>query len=123
MAASLEGRSPFLDHHVAEFAARLPEKMKMHGRTGKYLLRNAFAEMLPENVLGHKKQGFGIPVGAWFRDPLAAWTRERLLGVDAPLAAWFNPKAIEDMLTEHLDGRVDHGKRIWALVMLSLWKK
>ena len=123
MAASLEGRSPFLDHHVAEFAARLPEKMKMHGRTGKYLLRQAFADLLPENVLGHKKQGFGIPAGAWFRDPLADWTRELLLGADAPLAVWFNPQAVEDLLAEHQSGRVDHGKRIWALVMLSLWKR
>lgn len=123
MAASLEGRSPFLDHHVAEFAARLPEKMKMHGRTGKYLLRNAFADLLPEKVLGHKKQGFGIPVGAWFREPLAAWTRDLLLGVDAPLAAWFHPNAVEELLREHQNGRVDHGKRIWTLVMLSLWKR
>ena len=122
MAASLEGRSPFLDHHVAEFAARLPKNLKMHGRTGKYLLRQAFADLLPENVLGHKKQGFGIPVGAWFRDPLAAWARDLLLGVDSPLAAWFNPDAVTDLLAEHESGRVDHGKRIWALVMLSLWK-
>jgi len=121
MAASLEGRSPFLDHHVAAFAARLPENMKMRGRKGKFLLREAFSDVLPANVLGHRKQGFGIPVGAWFRGPLAEWADEQLLGMDTPLNTWFNNSAIEAILKEHQKGQVDHGKRIWALVMLSIW--
>ena len=123
MAASLEGRSPFLDHHWAEFASCLPENMKLRGRRGKYLLRRAFESYLPKEVLSHRKQGFGIPVGAWFRGPLAGWAREELLGFDNPLQAWFNPSALETILDEHRTGRENHGKRIWALVMLALWMK
>ncbi|MFZ1042010.1 MAG: asparagine synthase (glutamine-hydrolyzing), partial [Anaerolineales bacterium] len=66
MAASLEGRSPFLDHDIVEWAARLPDSLKVRGRNGKYLLKKAFANDLPENVQTHGKQGFGIPLAAWF---------------------------------------------------------
>jgi len=97
--------------------------MKLRGRRGKYLLRRAFESYLPKEVLSHRKQGFGIPVGAWFRGPLAGWAREELLGFDNPLQAWFNPSALETILDEHRTGRENHGKRIWALVMLALWMK
>ena len=66
MAASLEGRSPFLDYEIVEWAARLPDSLKVRGRSGKYLLKKAFADDLPENVRSHRKQGFGIPLAAWF---------------------------------------------------------
>ena len=121
MAVSLEGRSPFLDYHLVEWAARLPESWKMHGRLGKHLLKRAFAGYLPDEVLRHRKQGFGIPLSTWFRGPLAGWTKQALLGGNNSLGAWFNTDQIESMLIEHNSGRVDHGKRIWALVMLSLW--
>lgn len=121
MAHSLEGRSPFLDHELASWAARLPENYKVRGRTGKWLLRKAFADLMPKNVGGRGKQGFGIPVGAWFRGPLAGWAEERLLGTSSPLRDWFEPAAMQQLLAEHQQGRVDHGKRIYALVMLAGW--
>lgn len=120
MAHGLEGRSPFLDHELASWAARLPQQYKLHGRTGKYILREAFADLLPEQVLGRGKQGFGIPVGAWLRGPLHEWSRRTLL--DSPLMeAWFNAAALENLLAEHQRGRYDHGKRLWALLNLALW--
>jgi asparagine synthase (glutamine-hydrolysing) len=121
MAASLEGRSPFLDHELVEWTARLPEKWKMQGRQGKRLLKRAFAGYLPDEVLHHRKQGFGIPLGAWFPGPLSGWAKQALLGGNNALGSWFNTGQIETMLIEHNSGRVDHGKRIWALLMLSLW--
>ena len=121
MAASLEGRSPFLDHELVEWVARLPEKWKLQGRRGKRLLKRAFAGYLPEEVLRHRKQGFGIPLGEWFRGPLADWTRKSLLHGDQALGGWFNTSQVERILNEHQSGKVDHGKRIWALLMLSLW--
>jgi asparagine synthase (glutamine-hydrolysing) len=121
MAASLEGRSPLLDHEWAELVARLPESWKLNGRTGKYLLRSAFGDLLPESVLRHRKQGFGIPVGTWFRGPLAGWAREQLLGGGSLSLKWFNQAPLAQLLEEHTSGRVDHGKRIWALVMLNTW--
>jgi asparagine synthase (glutamine-hydrolysing) len=121
MAASLEGRSPFLDHELAAWAARLPADLRVRGRTGKVLLREAFADKLPSQVFNRGKQGFGIPVSAWFRGPLASWTREILIGSENVLGTWFNPKAVQLLLDEHQSGRVDHGKRIYALVMLAMW--
>ena len=121
MAASLEGRSPFLDHEIVQWSARLPDSLKVRGRSGKYLLKKAFADYLPENVKSHGKQGFGIPLAAWFRGPLLAWSRELLLGVESPLSALFNRPALQTLLDEHAQSRADHGKRLYALAILALW--
>ena len=123
MAASIEPRSPFLDHKMVEWSARLPDQLKVRGRSGKYLLKKAFADYLPENVRRHQKQGFGIPVGAWFRGPLYEWSKELLVSKDSPLDQWFDNKVMASLLEEHRAGRVDHGKRIYALTMLALWMK
>ncbi len=121
MASSLEGRSPFLDHELVEWAARLPENMKVRGLQGKVLLKKAFADMLPEAIQKRGKQGFGIPVGEWLRAPLAGWARQVLLDTDTPMRDWFNRKTLRHLLDEHSLGKVDHGKRLWALLMLALW--
>jgi asparagine synthase (glutamine-hydrolysing) len=121
MAASLEGRSPFLDHEIVEWAARVPDHLKVRGRSGKYLLKKAFASALPEKVKRHGKQGFGIPVSTWFRGPLHVWAQERLLGQGSPVHAWFDRSVLEAMLNEHRAGRLDHGKRLYALTMLAVW--
>jgi asparagine synthase (glutamine-hydrolysing) len=123
MAASIEARSPFLDHKLVEWSARVPDHLKLRGRSGKYLLKKAFADYLPENVRKHRKQGFGIPVGAWFRGPLHEWSKELLLGNGGSLNQWFHRDAIDTLLVEHRAGRMDHGKRIYALTMLALWAR
>jgi asparagine synthase (glutamine-hydrolysing) len=123
MASSLEGRSPFLDHELAAWVARLPGKMKVRGLHGKILLRKTFANMLPKQIQRRGKQGFGIPVSTWFRGPLVGWTREVLLNQKSPIMDWFNPEYIEKMLLEHISGRTDHGKRLWALAVLGTWSK
>ncbi len=121
MAASIEARSPFLDHKMVEWSARVPDQFKVRGRSGKYLLKKAFANYLPENVRKHRKQGFGIPLGAWFRGPLQDWSRELLLGNG--LNQWFEKNTINALFNEHRSGRMDHGKRLYALTMLALWAK
>jgi asparagine synthase (glutamine-hydrolysing) len=121
MAASLEGRSPFLDHELVAWSARLPDRLKIQGRIGKHLLRKAFASYLPESIQARGKQGFGIPVGAWFRGPLFQWAQTILIGADSPLGGWFNRPVLQSLLLEHSGGREDHGKRLYALVMLALW--
>ncbi len=121
MANSLEGRSPFLDHVLVEWAAKLPVHLKLKGRQGKVLLRKAFADLLPPEVLTHGKQGFGIPVGVWLRGPLESWTRETLLAPDSMLAKWFQRDSLVNLIAQHQSGKQDHGKRLWALVCLALW--
>ncbi len=123
MAASLEGRSPFLDHELVEWAARVPDQFKVRGRSGKYLLKKAFAKELPDSIKGRGKQGFGIPLSAWFRGPLYDWSKQLLLGAGSPLHPWFEPAVLATFLEEHKSGRVDHGKRLYALAMLGVWAK
>jgi asparagine synthase (glutamine-hydrolysing) len=121
MAASLEGRSPFLDHEIVEWAARVPDHFKVRGRSGKYLLRKAFARELPQVIQGRGKQGFGIPLPAWFRGPLYEWSRQMLVGEGSPLHQWFDRTALETIIEEHRSRRMDHGKRLYALAMLGVW--
>ena len=121
MAHSLEGRSPFLDQELVSWAAKLPESYKLRGRRGKFLLRKAFSHLLPAEVQGHGKQGFGIPVGAWLRGPLQSWIHETLLASNGRLASWFQRDALVHLLAEHGAGKQDHGKRLWALACLALW--
>ena len=123
MAASIEARSPFLDHKMVEWSARVPDQFKVKGRSGKYLLKKAFAEELPESIKGRGKQGFGIPLSAWFRGPLREWTRELLVENGSMLNQWFDVKTMSSLLEEHNTRRMDHGKRIYALTMLALWMK
>jgi asparagine synthase (glutamine-hydrolysing) len=121
MAHSLEGRSPLLDHHVMEFAASLPADLKLRGRTSKYLLKKAAAELLPPEILGRKKQGFGVPIGRWLRGPLRGWLNEVLGSPAAHARGYFEPRAVDGLIAEHAAGRVDHSQRLWALAMLELW--
>jgi asparagine synthase (glutamine-hydrolysing) len=123
MAASLEARSPFLDQELIQWTAQLPSRLKVRGRRGKYLLRKAFANALPEPVIRHGKQGFGIPLAAWFRGPLREWSRELLLTPDSPLRQWMNLAPMQRMLDQHAAGEADHGKRLYALVMLAVWAR
>jgi asparagine synthase (glutamine-hydrolysing) len=123
MAASLEGRSPFLDHKIVEWAARVPDHLKVKGRSGKYLLKKAFAREMPDIIKGRGKQGFGIPVSAWFRGPLYNWSREILLSNGSLLHKWFDCATLNNLIEEHKSAHDDHGKRLYALAMLAVWTK
>lgn len=123
MAQGLEGRSPLLDHELVAWAARLPAGYKLRGRQGKQLLRKAFGHLLPAEITSKRKQGFGIPVGAWLRGPLQGWLHETLLDSASPLAGWLRREAMVQLLAEHGAGKQDHGKRLWALACLALWAR
>jgi asparagine synthase (glutamine-hydrolysing) len=85
------------------------------------LLRKAFQHELPSQVQRRGKQGFGMPVGAWFRGPLADWAGDLLRERGSVLHSWFEPAVLDQLLSEHREGTSDHGKRLWALVVLALW--
>jgi len=121
MAHSLESRSPFLDHELAEWAARLPDQYKIRGLTGKVLLRETFKKFLPEEINQRGKQGFGIPISTWCRGPLSSWLQQTLLNAHEPFKSWFNIPVINRLIDEHQREKMDHGKRLWALAILSMW--
>ncbi len=123
MSASLEGRSPFLDHHFFEWTARLPERYRLGRFGGKVLLRKAFWRHLPAAVRTRGKQGFGLPVGAWFRASLAGWAADIILDSSSVLHRWFKSQVLTRLLHEHMEGVSDHGKRLWALLVLALWSR
>jgi asparagine synthase (glutamine-hydrolysing) len=121
MAVSLEARSPFLDHHVIEFAASLPERLKLRGLTTKYLLKRALGKLLPQENLKRPKMGFGVPVGHWFRGPLQPFLRETLLSDKAARRGLFKTEAVRRLVDEHTAGRADYAHQLWTLLMLELW--
>jgi asparagine synthase (glutamine-hydrolysing) len=121
MAVSLEARSPFLDHHVIEFAASLPEGMKLKGLTTKYLLKRMLKRLLPAENLNRRKMGFGVPIGHWFRGRLEGFLRETLLSDKALGRGLFRPEAVRRMVELHTEGRMDYAHQLWTLLMLELW--
>src|SRR5213594_728762 len=76
MANSLEARAPFLDRALTEYAAALPDDLKLHGRRTKVILREAFADLVPAEINRRGKMGFGVPLGAWFRGELRDYVRD-----------------------------------------------
>ena len=122
MAHSVEARAPFLDVAWVEWTARLPERYKVRGRQTKWLLKAAFADKLPPEIVGRGKQGFGVPVSLWLRRELRDWAAALLLGNRA-LDEWFRPAAVQRMFNEHASGKINHGKRLWALLMFALWQE
>ncbi|HWS54482.1 MAG TPA: asparagine synthase (glutamine-hydrolyzing) [Pyrinomonadaceae bacterium] len=121
MAVSLEARSPFLDHHVIEFAAQLPENLKLRGLTTKYILKRTLRKLLPAENLTRGKMGFGVPVGHWFRGRMGPFLREHLLSEKAARRGYLRPEAVRRMVEEHTEGGLDHTPALWALLMLELW--
>lgn len=123
MANSLEARSPFLDHKLMEFAATLPASWKVHLLKTKYFLRKAFDGFLPDGIINRKKQGFGIPLGKWFKGDLNSYIKETLLSRQSLLRGYFEKSSIELLINEHSCGKMDHGYKLWALLMLELWHR
>ncbi|MGB8511140.1 MAG: asparagine synthase (glutamine-hydrolyzing) [Pyrinomonadaceae bacterium] len=121
MAVSLEARSPFLDHHVIEFAAGLPENLKLRGVTTKYLLKRALKKLLPSENLTRSKMGFGVPIGHWFRGQMEGFLRETLLSERSLKRGLFRPEAVRRMVEQHTSGEKDYAHQLWTLLMLELW--
>jgi asparagine synthase (glutamine-hydrolysing) len=122
MAHSLEARSPLLDTKVMEFAASLPVGMKVRGRTGKWLLKQAGRGWVPDAVLDRPKMGFGVPVASWLRTELRDLVHDTLTDFTARSRPYFEPAAVDLLLEEHERG-ADHGAKIWALLCFELWHR
>jgi asparagine synthase (glutamine-hydrolysing) len=121
MANSLEARSPFLDHELLEFAARIPSRLKLKGLTTKYIFKKAMKNLVPHEILHRKKHGFGVPVGRWFRTSLKDYVREVLLSPEALRRGYFREEAVRQLLDEHQAGKRDHSHRLWALLTFEVW--
>jgi asparagine synthase (glutamine-hydrolysing) len=121
MANSLEARSPFLDHHVMEFCARLPSRYKIRRTTLKYLLKKAGKNLLPPENLSRRKMGFGVPVGQWMRGELRPLLHDLLLSPQARTRDYFRAEAVRGLVQTHTDGAQDHSLQLWSLLCLEMW--
>jgi asparagine synthase (glutamine-hydrolysing) len=121
MSVSLEARSPFLDHVLMEFAASLPEKLKLRRLTTKYLLKRVLTKIVPAENLVRRKMGFGVPIGYWFRGVMQPFLRATLLSDKALSRRMFKPEMVLHIIDEHVEGKADHSHRLWSLLMLELW--
>lgn len=123
MAYSLECRSPFLDHRVAELAARMPLELKLRGRQGKQILLDTFGDLIPPSIQKRRKMGFGVPLDHWFRDELKPLLYDTLLSKQALSRGFFRPEAIRQLLDQHANRQWDHSYRLWSLLVLELWQQ
>jgi asparagine synthase (glutamine-hydrolysing) len=121
MANSLEARSPFLDHKVIEFAASLPEGLKMRRFETKSLLKKVASRLVPRDVVYRRKMGFGVPVGKWFRGEMRSFINDVLLSERALKRNIVRPETLRRYVAEHTGGERDHQFQLWTLMMLELW--
>ncbi len=119
MAVSLEAREPLLDHRLIEFAARLPEALRVKGSTGKYLLKSSMERYLPHDILYRPKQGFVTPIAEWLRGPLAAEARAIASSPVLAQTGFFAAPALSDLAEAHISGRRDNSRALWQLLMLD----
>jgi len=123
MAHSLEVRPPFLDHRIVEFAASLPQRHKIRGMKQKHVLRELMRGKLPEMVLNRKKSGFDIPTHDWFRGPLRELLMDTLTPDAIAATGIFNGAAIDGLIRDHMERRINAGYHLWGLLTLFLWMK
>jgi asparagine synthase (glutamine-hydrolysing) len=123
MAHSLEVRPPFLDHRIVEFAARLPQRLKIRGGTQKFVLRELMRGKLPETVLKRKKTGFDIPTHDWFRGGLRGLLMDTVTPEAIAATGIFDARAIEALIRDHMERRINAGYHLWGLLTLFLWMK
>jgi asparagine synthase (glutamine-hydrolysing) len=123
MRHSLEVRVPFLDHPLVELMAGAPAGLKVHGRTKKVLMRQAFRDLLPASILDRRKMGFSIPLALWLRTDLRATMREILAEPEIRRLGYLRYAEVERIQQEHLSERTNHESKLWALINLVCWHR
>jgi asparagine synthase (glutamine-hydrolysing) len=121
MSASLESRVPFLDHTFVEFAARIPDRLKIRNGEQKYVLKKAVEDLLPAGIIYRKKMGFPTPIRQWLLDPRAAGLYSLLMAPNGFLAGHLDLKHVAALIERHRAGMEDATDRIWRLLNLQIW--
>jgi asparagine synthase (glutamine-hydrolysing) len=119
MSHSMELRSPFLDHELIEFTAGVPARYKWRRGKKKWLLKETFRGKIPDAVVNRSKQGFSVPVNAWFRDELADTARKKLNNLGT--RDQFDSNGIREILEGHINQCNNNGFYLWDLIVLEIW--
>ena len=123
MACGLEVRSPFLDHKLVEFCARVPSGLKIRNTEQKYILKQAFRDALPVEILKREKTGFGLPLAEWLRHDLRTLARDTLLSPNSCISSLLRTEKVRMMLDEHAARKHNWQVQIWRLLVLESWMK
>lgn len=121
MAVTLEGRVPFLDHTLVEFAAKIPPALKIKRGRKKYILKKAFSNVLPPEIIRRKKRGFGVPLMHYFRKELKDFTHNEIFGFD--LLDYYDKNTLKIYWDRHQRGKHNYHRILWSIMMFNLWFK
>ncbi|WP_243455874.1 asparagine synthase (glutamine-hydrolyzing) [Sphingosinicella sp. BN140058] len=121
MAVSLESRIPFLDHRVAEVAARIPLSMKISGGSGKQILKRLLYKHAPQKLFDRPKAGFAVPVGGWIKGPLRDWAEALLDPRRLHEDGYFEAGLVQQRWRAHLSGEKDSTQALWTVLMFQSW--
>jgi asparagine synthase (glutamine-hydrolysing) len=121
MANSIEGREPFLDHHLVEFVLALPPRLKYRDRAGKWALRQAMRGLLPDEIIDRPKQGFGTPMAEWLRGSFGAEAEDAVARSGLRDRGLLDYDVIRELFAAHRAGRGDWSKHLWNLYTVSVW--
>jgi asparagine synthase (glutamine-hydrolysing) len=123
MAASIENRVPFLDHELAKYVSSLPDHYRVNGFKTKWILRQAGQSLIPEQILNRPKVGFRVPVNKWFQGPMKEYLLDHLQGEGSKTRKYFDTQVLDRMVGDHVEGRQNHEKLLWALLNLEIWHR
>jgi len=121
MSTSVEGRVPFLDHHLVEFTADIPQSWKIRGGETKYLLKKALGDLLPDDIIHRKKMGFAAPMTEWLRGDFGRRAERTVMESGIFEYGLLDREHVTGLFRDHLDGRRDHALHLWALFNLAAW--
>src|SRR5438105_7613067 len=120
MGAGIEARVPFLDHKLVEFAARLPQNLKVSGLRSKIVLKRLAERYIPQETIYRRKVGFTVPLTRWFAGPWRGLINDVLLTDRCLDRGYYNADVVRGILSDHLQGRVDREQGIWLMLALEL---
>ncbi len=121
MGQSIEVRVPLLDNELTDFVIGLPSSYKVHKKEKKWLLRQALRGVVPNEILDAPKTGFGVPFENWLKKPLNSFMKEQLFSDTIRDKGFFNEKKLRKIITQHEQGKINHGFLLWKLMNLSIW--
>jgi asparagine synthase (glutamine-hydrolysing) len=123
MAVSLECRVPLLDHELVEMAAAMPESIKVKGGRLKHVMKEALADVLPQDILDRQKRGFGTPMGAWLKGQLTGVVDSVLGRESLARRGCFDAEAVAELIAAHRAQREDYTDALSALINFEVWAR